>query len=174
MRRSRLLAALAMPLSILPACSGSSSPAPGDGGAPPPSKWAAAVGARGTFTQTFNEVSWTSRSLGSVDWRAVACVGNLDGWVAGASGTIAHTTDGGATWTAQSAHTAAALRAVRFSSSMDGVVAGDAGALGYTRDAGATWNLVAPLTTATLRAAAVAPSAGLTFVAGDGHEIFIH
>ena len=167
MRRSRLLPALAFPFLVLPACSSSSSPAPSDGGSTPPSKWAAAVGAHGTFTQTFDEVAWTSRSLGSVDWRAVACVGNLDGWAAGAGGTIAHTTDGGATWSAQSARTGSTLRAVRFSSPTDGVVAGDAGTLGYTRDAGATWTLVAPVTTATLRAAAVAPSAGLTFVAGD-------
>jgi photosystem II stability/assembly factor-like uncharacterized protein len=171
MSRSRFFAALVLAVLVLPACSSSSSPAPGDGGSPPPTKWAAAVGAHGTFTQTFNEVSWTSRSLGSVDWRAVACVGNLDGWAAGASGTIAHTTDGGATWTAQTARTGATLRAVRFSTSTDGVVAGDAGTLGYTRDAGTTWTLVSPLTTATLRAAAVAPSAGLTFVAGDGGTV---
>jgi photosystem II stability/assembly factor-like uncharacterized protein len=166
MSRSRLFAALVLPALVLPACSGTSSPAPGDGGSPPPSRWAAAVGAHGTFTQTFDEVAWSSRSLGTLDWRAVACVGNLDGWAAGAGGAIAHTTDGGATWASQSARTGATLRAVRFSSSTDGVVAGDAGTLGYTRDAGATWTLVSPLTTA-----ALAPSAGLTFVAGDAGTV---
>jgi photosystem II stability/assembly factor-like uncharacterized protein len=172
MSRPGLFAALVvLPALVLSACSSSSSPAPSDGGSPTPTRWAAAVGARGTFTQTFDEVSWTSRSLGSLDWRAVACVGNLDGWAAGAGGTIAHTTDGGATWSAQTAHTAATLRAVRFSTSTAGVVAGDAGTLGYTRDGGATWTLLPAVTSATLRAAAVAPSAGLTFVAGDGGTV---
>ncbi|MGH7441030.1 MAG: WD40/YVTN/BNR-like repeat-containing protein [Polyangiaceae bacterium] len=170
MGSSRLFATLVLPALALPACSSSSSPAPGDGGSPP-SRWAAAVGAHGTFTQTFDEVSWASRSLGSVDWRAVACVGNLDGWTAGSGGAVAHTTDGGATWTAQQAGTTATLRAVRFASSTSGVFVGDGGTVGYTRDAGATWTLVAPLTTATLRAAAVAPSTGLTFVAGDSGTV---
>jgi photosystem II stability/assembly factor-like uncharacterized protein len=126
------------------------------------------VGAQGAFVQTFDDVSWSARSLGSRDLLAVACVGNLDGWAAGAGGLVAHTNDGGRTWVQQDAHTTASLRAIRFASAATGVVAGDAGMLAVTNDAGATWTRLAPLTSATLRGAAVAPNAGVMIVVGDG------
>ncbi|HTB78421.1 MAG TPA: YCF48-related protein [Polyangiaceae bacterium] len=137
----------------------------GDGGS---SAWVAAVGAQGAFVQTFDDVSWTARDIGAHDLYAVTCVGNLDGWAAGAGGAVAHTTDGGQTWTQQDARTTAALRAIRFVNAAVGVVAGDAGTLAVTTDAGATWKTVAPLTAASLRGVAVASSVGLMLAVGDG------
>ncbi len=150
-------------LALASACK-NSSPS-GDGGS---SAWVAAVGAQGAFVQTFDDVSWTARDIGAHDLYAVTCVGNLDGWAAGAGGVVAHTTDGGQTWTSQDARTTVALRAIRFASAAVGVVAGDAGTLAVTTDAGATWRTVAPLTAVSLRGAAVASSAGLMLAVGDG------
>jgi photosystem II stability/assembly factor-like uncharacterized protein len=144
-----------------------STPQSGDGGSPPPGGWVAAVGAQGEFVQTFDDMSWSARSLGARDLLAVACVGNLDGWAAGAGGLVAHTMDGGRTWTQQDAHTSASLRAVRFASVGTGVVAGDAGTLAVTNDAGTRWTTIAPLTSATLRSAAVAANVGVMIVVGD-------
>src|SRR3979409_694407 len=58
------------------ACSGTSSPTPpaGDGSAPSP-RWAAAVGGAGTLTQTFDDASWSTRSITGRDLYAVTCVG---------------------------------------------------------------------------------------------------
>ncbi len=138
----------------------------GDGGTS--SAWVAAVGAQGAFVQTFDDVSWTARDLGVGDLYAVTCFGNLDGWTAGAGGQLAHTTDGGQTWTQEDARTRASLWAIRFASATLGVVAGDAGTLAVTTDAGVTWRTVAPLTPATLRGVAVASNAGVMVAVGDG------
>jgi photosystem II stability/assembly factor-like uncharacterized protein len=156
--------ALALVFSLT-ACK-NSGPQSGDGGTS--SAWVAAVGAQGTFVQTFDEVSWSARDIDAHDLFAVTCVGNLDGWAAGAGGLVAHTMDGGRTWTRQDARTSASLRAIRFTSATTGVVAGDAGTLAVTSDAGATWTTVAPLTSVTLRGAAVAPETGVMLVVGDG------
>ena len=51
---------------VLSGCGGGSN-SPGDGGTgnPPPVAWKAAVGAYGTFAQTFDDVSWSTRTLSS-------------------------------------------------------------------------------------------------------------
>lgn len=154
--------------SVLSACNSSSGPS-GDGGSS--GRWAAAVGAAGTFAQTFDDVSWSSRSIAPGDLYAVACVGNQYGWASGAGGTIAHTTDGGQTWVMQDAHTSTTLRAVRFATQQTGVVAGDAGLLAVTSDGGSTWRTVPLQTTAALRGIAVAAAAGLMVVVGDGATV---
>jgi photosystem II stability/assembly factor-like uncharacterized protein len=155
----------AMALALAPACK-NSLPQSGDGGTS--SAWVAAVGAQGAFVQTFDGVSWTSRQVDAHDLFAVTCFGNLDGWAAGAAGALAHTTDGGQTWTQQDAHTSASLRAIRFASATLGIVAGDSGALAVTTDAGVTWRTIAPLTSASLRGVAVASSRGVVIAVGDG------
>jgi photosystem II stability/assembly factor-like uncharacterized protein len=126
------------------------------------------VGGSGTFAQTFDNATWTARSIAPQDLYAVTCVGNRDGWAAGAAGLVAHTTDGGQTWGLQDAHTQVSLRAVRFASVTLGVVAGDAGTVAVTRDGGATWTVMPVATHAALRGAAVAPAAGVMFLVGDG------
>ena len=153
------------------ACNNGPSVPQGDGSAqpsPPSSRWAAAVGAGGVFTQTFDEAAWSTRSLTAHDLYAVACVGNYDGWAAGEGGIIAHTIDGGQTWTWQDAHTTVSLRAIRFGTPTLGLVAGDAGTIAVTRDAGSTWTTSPPLTAASLRGVAVAADAGVLFAVGDG------
>jgi photosystem II stability/assembly factor-like uncharacterized protein len=126
------------------------------------------VGGAGTLTQTFDEVSWATRSIASRDLYAVTCVGNYDGWAAGEGGLVAHTFDGGQTWSSQDAHTSASLRAIRFGTAMLGLVAGDAGALAVTRDGGSTWTTQGPWTGASLRGVAVASNAGMMIAVGDG------
>ena len=112
----------------------------GEGGAPPPSAWRAAVGSSGTLVQTFDDRVWTSRVVSGVDLFGVACVGNLEGWAAGAGGFIAHTGDGGSTWSVQNSTTNAALRAIRFRDVLHGVAVGDGGTLLTTGDGGTTWH----------------------------------
>src|SRR5580698_461823 len=62
---------------------------------PPPSGWLALVAGHGSFGQTYDDADWTTRIVASVDLYAVSCVTNLSGWVAGAGGFVAHTPDGG-------------------------------------------------------------------------------
>jgi len=122
----------------------------------------------GTFAQTFNATSWTARSVTTGDLYAVACVDNMHGWTAGAGGAVAHTSDGGQSWTWQDAHTWVSLRAIRFGTTTLGVLAGDGGVLEVTRDGGTTWNVIPALTSASLRGAAIALDAGVMIVVGDG------
>ncbi len=149
---------------------GGSSPAPDPG----PVAWRAVVGAGGVFAQTFDDVTWETRQPLAGDLYAVACLGNLAGWTAGAGGAVAHTEDGGKTWSPQASGLTDALRAVRFGARAGdaaslGVVAGEHGAVAVTRDRGVTW---APLhaagaATDTWRGAAIAIDAGIVVLAGD-------
>ena len=147
------------------ACS-SSSPTPtpvGDGGTP--TGWRAAVGESGTFVSTFDEVTWTARSVAPANLYGVSCVGNDVGWAVGEAGAVAHTKDGGQTWGWQQSHEHATLRAVAFADLQRGVAAGDAGALTFTTDGGTTWTPLAK-TTVSLRAAVATPDS--LYVVGDG------
>src|SRR5580658_10612473 len=79
------------------------------GGQKPPPPWNAAVGAAGTLAQSFDEVTWSVRSLGGPGLWAVACLSPLIGWAAGDGGLVVHTTDGGVTWRQQATQVSAAL-----------------------------------------------------------------
>jgi photosystem II stability/assembly factor-like uncharacterized protein len=162
---SSALASFAFAFAIAIAGCNGSSPRTGDGGTS--TGWRSAVGARGVFAQTFDGVTWRSRAVTQGALYSVACVGNWVGWTAGEHGFLAHTLDGGATWTTQDAHVGAALRAVRFGDTMNGVVAGDGGALAVSHDGGAHWTN-ASVTTSTLRGAAVSGDASMMLVVGDG------
>src|SRR5580693_4354172 len=150
--RSRPHALLFAGLAVLTgACSGDTSkpspPSSNDGSTqapppPPPVRWRAAVGKAGAFAQTFDDVSWVTRSIAAQDLYAVTCVGNDDGWAVGAAGAVTHTLDGGRTWNWQDAHTTSALRAIRFGSATLGLLAGDSGMLAVTHDGGGTWETV--------------------------------
>src|SRR5262249_29884954 len=140
----------------------SSTPTTSDGGTSTPSGWKAAVGAGGTLVQTFDDATWTTRSVMAVDLFGVTCVGALKGWASGANGTIAHTEDGGKTWGTQTSHVSASLRAIHFGDANLGVVAGDAGALAFTNDGGATWSPVT-LTTKGFYGVAVASDIGALY-----------
>jgi photosystem II stability/assembly factor-like uncharacterized protein len=126
---------------ILAGCSSSSpSPSPtptSDGGGS--TGWRAIVGEGGTFVHTFDEKEWTVRALGNVDLYGVSCIGNDVGWAVGAHGVIAHTEDGGRTWSWQSSGTTTTLRSVAFGDLQHGIAVGDDGFVRSTIDGGRTW-----------------------------------
>ncbi len=140
----------------------------------PPQGWRAAVGDDGTLVATFDDATWSARRIAHRDLRAVTCVGNLTGWVAGSGGLILHTTDGGDSFAEQSAGTSADLHAIRFARTATGgfvgVAAGDVGALAVSHD-GTSWSPVAGTPPTALRAAAIAHHAGIVLVVGDGGAI---
>jgi photosystem II stability/assembly factor-like uncharacterized protein len=139
----------------------------------PPAGWRSAVGLGGIFAQTFDEVSWQTRVVAPGDLYAVACSGNLRGWAAGTGGFVAHTEDGGQTWSPQATHLSSTLRAIRFGDASLGVVAGDGGALATTHDGGATWEPKESGATGALRGAAIADAVGLVAVVGDGGVLLL-
>jgi len=159
--------AIAAVLALAAGCDNSKSPPPSGDGGTAPTGWRAAVGAGGLFAQTFDDPAWTARQVTSGALYSVACVGDSAGWVSGANGFVAHTLDGGATWSTQDTHVHAALYSVRFGTLANGVVAGEAGTLAVTHDGGATWALVPALTTATLRGVTAAGDGQLMLAVGD-------
>jgi photosystem II stability/assembly factor-like uncharacterized protein len=162
---------------LLAGCTSSSNPAPkpSDGGSTTV-QWRAAVGAGGTLVQTFDDRTWTRRSVAvasgvAPDLFGVACVGNLNGWAAGAGGAIAHTTDGGQTWGAQDSRTTATLRAIRFGDALHGAAVGDVGTLLVTSDGGGTWRSVSTGFGGSLRG--VVYAGALVVAAGDGGMLLV-
>lgn len=144
-----------------------------------PSGWQAAVGEDGTFAQTFDGVSWSTRALNAYDLFGVTCVGNLDGWAVGESGFIGRTRDGGQTWQTQASGTTLTLRSVHFAhdhlhfatSTLTGVTAGDAGVLAVSINGGEDWKLIDSGVTSSLRGASSALNADLIVVVGDGGTV---
>ncbi len=148
-------------------CSDDKPPPPPASDTPVSTGWRSAVGEGGAFVQTFDGMRWESRTVASVDLLSVACIGNLDGWVAGKAGAIGRTRDGGKTWAWQESHLSADLRAIRFGDRTHGLAAGDLGALAVTDDGGMGWRVIATPVTSTLRGTAVAYGASLYLVVGD-------
>jgi len=141
-----------------------------------PSGWQAAVGADGTFAQTFDGVTWSTRSLGPEDLFAVTCVGNLDGWAAGENGFIGRTRNGGESWQPQSSGTKVSLRAIHFAhdygaGALSGVVAGDSGFLAVSTNGGELWAPVSSGVQVALRSATAALNADLIVVVGDAGTV---
>jgi photosystem II stability/assembly factor-like uncharacterized protein len=62
-----------------------------------------------------------------------------DGFACGRSGTIIHTSDGGATWAAQKSGTKYSLSAIQFLDARNGWAVGEAGTIVATKDGGKTW-----------------------------------
>jgi photosystem II stability/assembly factor-like uncharacterized protein len=135
---------------------------------PPPPGWKSVVGNGGFFGQTFDDSAWAGRSIAPVSLYSVACADNTHGWASGQAGYVAHTEDGGQTWSLQNSNLASDLRAINFGWSSHGVVAGDNGALAVTQDGGAHWTAIPALTSVALRGAAVAPYVHVMLVVGDG------
>ena len=63
------------------------------------------------------------------------------GWAVGGNGTIVVTTDGGATWSAQTSGTSDGLNSVYFSDAQRGWAVGSTGTIVATTDGGATWSV---------------------------------
>ena len=100
------------------------------------------------------------------DLAGVAFASVSDGWAVGAAGAILHTTDGGATWTAQSAPVnTPSLAGVAFASVSDGWAVGAAGAILHTTNAGGVWSAQSSGTGADLKAVAF-PAAKRGWVVG--------
>lgn len=78
---------------------------------------------------------------------APALAGPMLGWTVGDAGTLLHTEDGGATWTAQTSGTTQNLRGVAFTDALDGWAVGNAGTILHTTNGGTIWT---PQTSGTL------------------------
>lgn len=155
-----------------PSTTGTSTTPAGEGGAPKPTPsepvgWRAAVGGGGVFVQTFDDITWETRSAGTADLFGVACVGNQLGWATGAGGVIGHTADGGHTWTKQESGVTSTLRSVRFGGLTLGVAVGDDGVIRVTHDGGATWAGAGSGTTSALRGVAIARDRNIALAVGD-------
>jgi photosystem II stability/assembly factor-like uncharacterized protein len=137
-----------------------------------PVNWKSFVGGTGVFGQTFDDQTWSVKTITNGTIFSVTCSGNQHGWASGEQGWIAHTDDGGQSWSTQSSQVGASLRAIRFGSLTMGVAAGDQGALTVTSDGGAHWRAVTPSPAqVTFRGATVAGDVGVMLVAGDAGTI---
>jgi photosystem II stability/assembly factor-like uncharacterized protein len=106
----------------------------------------ACAGATWAQSGWVSQTSGTTRNLNALSFRDT-----LVGWVAGDSGTLLKTTNGGANWMSRNAGTRS-LRALHFTGPNTGWAVGDSGALLKTTDAGETWNALTSGTTRHLRA----------------------
>jgi photosystem II stability/assembly factor-like uncharacterized protein len=100
---------------------------------------------------TINAQSWLPQSSGTTAALfEVEFIGADTGYAAGESGTMLHTTDGGATWTIQ--YTGAwYIQAMQFFNGMKGYFAGNGGEFGVTQDGGISWTTFLTATTNDLR-----------------------
>ena len=93
--------------------------------------------------------TWTVATLEADDLLDVSFVSATTGWALGrrddpveatdSTSVLFHTTDGGATWTAQKTWTATRLRAVGFADETTGWLVGDGARIEHTSDGGVTW-----------------------------------
>ena len=85
---------------------------------------------------------WSAQTSGTAnDLYRISFTDGNTGTIAGASGTILRTTDGGVTWTKQTSNTTYDLYGVSFWDSMNGWASGDNGVILHTTNGGAAWNL---------------------------------
>jgi photosystem II stability/assembly factor-like uncharacterized protein len=145
----------------------------GGGGKPAPGGWMALVAGSGIFGQAYDHIPWSTSVVASVDLFAVSCVTNVSGWVAGAGGYVAHTADGGWSFSIQTTPFTSDLRAINFASDTLGVVAGDGGSLALTPDGGLHWVAEPSATTAALRGAVIALGANTIVVVGDAASLVV-
>lgn len=150
-------------LSLVACSSDSPTPSPTPKSDSGTTGWRAVVGSDGTFVSTFDERDWKVRALGNVDLYGVSCVGNDVGWAVGAHGVIAHTEDGGRTWSWQTSGTTSTLRSVAFADLVHGIAVGDGGVVVSTDDGGLHWAAAPP---ATVALSAAWTANGVFFAAG--------
>src|SRR5258706_1122340 len=86
----------------------------------------------------------------------------------GEAGAIVRTTDGGASWRAQSSGTTRSLRGVSFNDALTGTAVGDAGTIVRTTNGGQTWTPQSSGTTADLRGVSFTDSQTGAAVGGGG------
>ena len=102
-----------------------------------------ASGFSGSFSLTTDGgTSWQSHTSAAGDYYgdlgALQFVNGQEGWAAGGDEILA-TTNGGATWTAQSSNTSENLNGLNFSDPDNGWAVGDQGTIVHTSDGGANW-----------------------------------
>ncbi|MDQ3021649.1 MAG: YCF48-related protein [Bacteroidota bacterium] len=124
------------------------------------------------FLQTstvFAESGWQFQTSGTnVYLRSVHFTSSLTGWVAGESGTILKTTNGGNNWSAQSSGTALDLYSIHFPSSSTGYACGINGIILKTIDGGNNWNIQTSGTTEYLNSIYFTSSSGGWAVGANG------
>jgi photosystem II stability/assembly factor-like uncharacterized protein len=102
--------------------------------------------------------NWTYQNSGvQVNLNGVSFVDALTGWVVGDSGTIIHTTDGGANWVRQSSGVFVNLLAVKFGDRDTGISVGEHGTILRTTNGGIVWNKQTSDITMNLRSVDFAP-----------------
>ena len=109
------------------------------------------------------QTSNTSNTLVGVSFADVN-----NGWAVGASATIRHTTDGGATWGTQTSPVSQLLRSVFAIDANTAVAAGDNGLIIRTTDGGANWTQVTSGTTNSLTSVCFASTTTGWIVGGLG------
>jgi photosystem II stability/assembly factor-like uncharacterized protein len=83
---------------------------------------------------------WAAQTSGTPEHlRGMHFTDANNGWAVGDSGTIVHTSDGGANWAVQISGTPENLFGVRFTDADNGWAVGDAGTIITTSNGGATW-----------------------------------
>jgi photosystem II stability/assembly factor-like uncharacterized protein len=160
------LAALALAGSCKTRGGGSSS---GGGGGGSSSSWL--VGVTGTMIRLnhkdLKDVGEYELSV-QPDLYSIACRGDLEAWVAGSSGTILRTTDGGASWQMVPTGRTVALRSVAVAQAGGVYVAGDDGSILITADAGKRWRALARGTTSFTAVATTAAGDVALLTGADG------
>ena len=90
----------------------------------------------------YNGTNFTEQSAPTGSFSAIYFLNNLEGWVVGTNGIIAHTTDGGASWPVQRiSGSGASLFDVFFLNSNEGWAVGINASIVHTTDGGTTWNV---------------------------------
>jgi photosystem II stability/assembly factor-like uncharacterized protein len=94
------------------------------------------------FVSVFPDTGWfqqTSDANGADLFGVFFMPDGRTGWAVGASGTIVHTDDAGATWERQSSNTGVVLNSVWFTSATQGWAVGANGTVMFTANGGGTW-----------------------------------
>ena len=84
--------------------------------------------------------TWNSNLLDfTVELTGLSFANQLEGWISGHEGLIAHTTDGGQTWNTQTTGTTEDLLSIYFLNNQEGFAGGTSGTVLKTIDGGQTW-----------------------------------
>jgi photosystem II stability/assembly factor-like uncharacterized protein len=101
------------------------------------------VGSTGLSLTSDGGTTWQSSTSAAGDYygalSALQFVNAQDGWAVGSGGEILATTNGGASWTAQSSNTTENLNGLHFTDAANGWAVGDQGTIVATTDGGTSW-----------------------------------
>jgi len=118
-----------------------------------------AVGLRGAIWMTFDGMSWGDISiLEPVNLHGLHFIDNLNGWIVGDNGYIAHTHNAGLNWHQEISNVNVRLLGVYFRNLNNGWVVGDCNTFLKTTNSGAVWDTVhIPLPESTTLYSAIFP-----------------